>query len=308
MTQNIKQTRPKHFLDLDQIERTQVRNLVKRAQWFKEQGREVQPLLNQKILACIFDKNSTRTRISFAVAMKRLGGDVLTLSGDELQSKRGETLSDTARVLSCYVDAIMFRTHAHARLDEMAQNSKIPVINGLTDSSHPCQILADIQTVIEHFGRINGKKIAWIGDGNNVALSWMHASQHFDFELSLGCPDLLAPSANIIDQMRHQGGDINLYCDPDRAVKNADVVVTDTWVSMGDDLKSRHNLLKPYQVNETLMKKANKNAVFMHCLPAHRGEEVSAEVIDGARSLVWSEAENRLYAQMAILEWCMGKE
>ena len=239
--------------------------------------------------------------------MHELGGQVIVLEGDSCQLGRGESVADTARVLSRYVDAIMIRTDDAGKLFELAQNSSVPVINGLTDDSHPCQLMADVMTFEEHMGPITGRKVVWCGDGNNVAKSWIHAAVRFKFSLSLACPKQLMPDSRVLMWAKSEGGNIHVTDDVQQAVKGADCVVTDTWVSMGDDANgSRHNFLLPYRVDERLMAFAKPNALFMHCLPAHRGEEVVSEVIDGANSVVWDEAENRLHAQKGILAWCMG--
>jgi ornithine carbamoyltransferase len=262
-----------------------------------------------KVLAMIFDKPSTRTRVSFEVAMRQLGGETTVLTGQEMQLGRGETIGDTARVLSRYIDAIMIRTLDHEMLVELARHATVPVINGLTRRSHPCQIMADVMTFEEHRGAIRGRKVAWSGDANNVLASWMHAARQFQFELAVATPSELAPKKPLLDWIKSSGADIRIGDDPERAVKDADCVVTDTWVSMGDrDGERRHNLLKPYQVNGRLMKKAKPDAIFMHCLPAHRGDEVTDEVIDGPQSVVFDEAENRLHAQKGILVWCLNTD
>jgi ornithine carbamoyltransferase len=259
------------------------------------------------VLAMIFEKPSTRTRLSFEVAMKQLGGEVAVLSSSESQLSRGETVADTARVLSRYVDAIMIRTSDVATLDELAAHATVPVINGLTNASHPCQLMADVMTLEERKGRAAGKVVAWSGDGNNVAVSWVHAAVRFDFELRLACPKELSPPQRALDWARSAGGRVRVTNDPEEAVAGADCVVTDTWVSMGVEANlSRHNMLTPYRVDERLMAKAKPDAIFMHCLPAKRGAEVSAGVIDGPQSVVWDEAENRLHAQKGILTWCLA--
>jgi ornithine carbamoyltransferase len=253
----------------------------------------------------ILDKPSTRTRVSFDVAMRQLGGGTIVLTGQEMQLGRGETIADTARVLSRYVDAIMMRTLDHDTLTELACHATVPVINGLTRRSHPCQVLADVMTFEEHRGAIRGKTVAWTGDSNNVLASWMHAAERFDFHLRVATPPELAPKKWLLDWVKLSGAAIRVGSDPEEAVRGADCVVTDTWVSMGDkNGQRRHNLLKRYQVNATLMARAKADAVFMHCLPAHRGEEVTDEVIDGPQSIVFDEAENRLHAQKGILAWC----
>jgi ornithine carbamoyltransferase len=260
-----------------------------------------------RTLALIFEKPSTRTRVSFEVAMRQLGGDVIVLSAKEMQLGRGETVADTARVLSRYVDAIMLRTDRASKLHEMARYATVPVINGLTEASHPCQLMADVLTFEEHRGPIAGQVVAWCGDGNNVARSWIEAAVRFGFTLRLATPEELRPSEDILAWARAQGATIELTDDPERAVAGARCVITDTWVSMADDPnESRHNLLAPYKVSRALMAKAAPDAIFMHCLPAHRGEEVDAEVIDGPQSVVFDEAENRLHAQKGVLAWALG--
>lgn len=299
----------RHFLDLADIPGPELRGIVANSRAMKARrksaGKAEKPL-SGKTLAMIFDKPSTRTRVSFDVAMRQLGGDVIVLTGAEMQLGRGETLADTARVLSRYVDAIMIRILSHEDLLELAEHATVPVINGLTRLSHPCQVMADVMTFEEHRGPIRGRIVAWTGDANNVLASWMHAAERFEFELRIATPPELAPTKELLRWVRNSPASIRVGHDPDEAVANADCVVTDTWVSMGDkDGKKRHNLLKAYQVNANLMAKAKADAIFMHCLPAHRGEEVTDEVIDGARSVVFDEAENRLHAQKGILTWCL---
>jgi ornithine carbamoyltransferase len=301
---------PRHFLDLDQFDTATLRQVLDLGRGFKEQKEAVanQRPLAGKMLAMLFDKPSTRTRVSFEVGMKQLGGDVVILSQRDTQVGRGETIADTARVLSRYVDAIMMRTTSRANLLEMAEHATVPVINGLTDDSHPCQLMADVMTFEEHRGPIKGRVVAWSGDGNNMAASWIHAAVRFGFELRLACPKELRPPQALIDWARAHGGKVSLTDDPYAAVAGADCVVTDAWLSMGDELKgeaNRHNLLAPFRVDERLMGAAKPDAIFMHCLPAHRGEEVTGQVIDGPRSVVWDEAENRLHAQKGILSWCL---
>ncbi|MAK76854.1 MAG: ornithine carbamoyltransferase [Nisaea sp.] len=267
-------------------------------------GHEASPLAG-KTLAMIFEKPSTRTRVSFEVGMRQLGGEALVLQSSDLQWGRGETVADTARVLSRYVDAIMIRTFGHDTLAELAAHASVPVINGLTDRTHPCQLMADVMTFEEHRGNIAGKVVAWSGDGNNMATSWIHAAVKFDFTLRIACPAGLMPPAEVLDWARQAGGRVEVTVDPLAAVQGADCVTTDTWISMGDDDSDRHNLLAPYRVDEALLAKAKPGALFMHCLPAHRGEEVTDAVIDGPQSVVWDEAENRLHAQKAVLKWCL---
>lgn len=301
---------PRHFLDIDQFDADFLRGLLQRASSMKAAGRLAagQPqVAPDMVLALLFDKPSTRTRVSFDVAMRRLGGQTIVLNSGDMQLGRGETIGDTARVLSRYVDAIMLRTGPHSNLTELADNADIPVINGLTDKSHPCQVMADIQTFEEHRGSVSGRTIAWIGDGNNVANSWIHAAVRFGFELRIACPEEVAPGADILAWAEKEGGSVAVLHDPGAAASGADALVTDVWVSMGDDeAEKRKALLAPFQVNAALMAKAGADAVFMHCLPAHRGDEVTGEVIDGPQSIVFDEAENRLFAQKAILAWCLG--
>ena len=299
--------KPRHFLDLIDIAPNDLRAIIEDSRAMKQRRRgHADQGLSGKVLAMIFDKPSTRTRVSFDVAMRQLGGQTTVLTGQEMQLGRGETIADTARVLSRYVDAIMIRTLDHEIVVELARHATVPVINGLTRHSHPCQIMADVMTFEEHRGSIRGRKVAWTGDANNVLTSWMHAAHHFDFELAVATPAELAPKEPLLHWISSSGAPIRVGQDADRAVADADCVVTDTWVSMGDGGgERRHNLLKPYQVNAQLMKKAKPEAIFMHCLPAHRGDEVTDDVIDGPQSVVFDEAENRLHAQKGILVWCL---
>lgn len=291
-----------------------LRSIVDNAHAMKRAGKSVPPNLRPRdiesdVLVMIFEKPSTRTRVSFDVAMRQLGGNTIMLNHSDLQLGRGESIADTSRVLSRYADAIMIRANKHESLVELAENATVPVINGLTDKSHPCQVIADIMTFEEAHGAINGKAIAWVGDGNNVAVSWMHAAGAFDFSLRIACPGQLRPEKAVIDAARQAGADVVVTDDPAAAVRDADCVVTDTWVSMGQtDAGYRKQLLGPYAVDEGLMGRAASDAVFMHCLPAYRGHEVSASVLDGSQSVVWDEAENRLHAQKAILAWCLGEK
>ncbi|MEA2877203.1 MAG: ornithine carbamoyltransferase [Hyphomicrobiales bacterium] len=300
----------RHFLDLTEIPVAELRGMIESSRAMKERVRRDRagagkPLAG-KTLAMIFDKPSTRTRVSFDVAMRQLGGDVVMLTGQEMQLGRGETIADTARVLSRYVDAIMIRILNHEALVELARHATVPVINGLTRLSHPCQVMADVMTFEEHKGKINGRTVAWTGDANNVLSSWMHAAKSFDFRLKVAIPPQLKLDRTIAGWVKQSGAAIEVGHDPEEAVAAADCVVTDTWVSMGDkDGERRHNLLKPYQVNARLMAQAQPDAIFMHCLPAHRGDEVTDEVIDGPQSVVFDEAENRLHAQKGILAWCL---
>ncbi len=304
---------PRHFLDIDQFDAGTLRRILDMGHAMKKAGKRVPAKLKpagiaDAVLMLIFEKPSTRTRVSFDVAMRQLGGQTIALNHTDLQIGRGEPISDTARVVSRYVDIIMIRANKHETLTDLAENASVPVINGLTDRSHPCQIIADIMTFEEAKGPIKGRAVAWTGDGNNVAASWIQASARLGFRLTLACPPQLNPENRILDWARREGANITLTDDPVEAVTGADCVVTDTWVSMGqqDEAKRRNQLLGPYAVDERLMKKAAPEAIFMHCLPAYRGHEVSAAVIDGPQSVVWDEAENRLHAQKAILAWCLG--
>jgi ornithine carbamoyltransferase len=295
---------PRHFLDIDQFDSAELRGILDVGIAYKN-GRHDRPLAG-KTLAMIFEKPSTRTRVSFEVAMRQLGGDTIYLNTADSQLGRGETVADTARVLSRYVDAIMIRTNQPKKLEELARYATVPVVNGLTDTSHPCQIMADVMTLQEKKGSLAGRTVAWSGDGNNVATSWVHAAVRFGFTLRLACPAELAPSPALLDWARREGGHVSLTAEPAEAVAGADCVVTDTWVSMGDEAGgTRHNLLAPYRVDEALMARAKPDAVFMHCLPVKRGEEVTAGVVDGPQSVVWDEAENRLHVQKGILTWCL---
>jgi ornithine carbamoyltransferase len=303
---------PKHFLDLDRIERGELRRILDLGHAYKRtvsngaaSAPDDRPFAG-KTLAMVFEKPSTRTRVSFEVAMRQLGGDVVNLMGQDSQLGRGEPIADTARVLSRYVDIIMLRTTEKAKLDEMARFATVPVINGLTNLSHPCQIMADLMTLEERKGDVAGKVVAWSGDGNNVATSWIHAAVQFDFELRVATPDELRPAKKLVDWAEANSAKIHFTSDPEAAVDGAECVVTDTWVSMGVEASvNRHNMLAPYRVDERLMARAGEDAIFLHCLPAKRGEEVTAGVIDGPQSAVWDEAENRLHAQKAILAWCL---
>ena len=301
----------RHFLDLLTLPAGELRHVLNASAAMKAVRVKGEPPAERplagKTLAMVFDRPSTRTRVSFDKAMRELGGDAMMLTGAEMQLGRGETIADTARVLSRYVDAIMIRILDHEAMEELARHATVPVINGLTKRSHPCQVMADILTFEEHRGPIRGRKVAWSGDYNNVLSSWIDAAQRFEFSLDIACPPELQPPPSRIEAARALGADVRLGEDPFKAAAGAAAVVSDCWVSMGDeDEGRRHNLLAPYQVNARLMGAADREAIFMHCLPAHRGEEMTASVIDGPQSVVWDEAENRLHAQQGILLWCLG--
>jgi len=302
---------PRHFLSIDDFSYAELRGMLNQANALKARLKDGDrpQLLKDKVLAMIFERQSTRTRVSFDVGMRQLGGETIMLSGQEMQLSREETLSDTAKVLSRYVDAIMIRILSHADLLELAEAATVPVINGLTRRAHPCQIMADLMTFEEHRGPIKGAKVAWVGDSNNVLHSWVNAAELFECELTIAVPDEYSPEKDLMQDINRAGKYVKLIEDPREAVAGADLVITDTWVSMGDvDVAERRRVLKPYQVNTNLMALADKNALFMHDLPAHRGDEVTDEVIDGPQSVVWDEAENRLHAQKAILCWAFGVE
>jgi ornithine carbamoyltransferase len=301
----------RHFLDLKDFSGAELRRVLDASAALKLRRRKGEPPrqkpLAGKMLAMVFDRPSTRTRVSFDVAMRELGGETIMLTGQEMQLGRGETVADTARVLSRYVDAIMIRVLDHGMLLELAEHATVPVINALTKLSHPCQVMADLLTFEQHRGPITGRTVAWSGDSNNVLASWVHASARFGFKLNVATPPELHPRSELLTWAKTESASVTVTRDPFEAVDGADAVVTDCWVSMGDeDEGRRHNLLKPYQVNAKLMAAAGKNAIFMHCLPAHRGEEVTDDVIDGPHSVVFDEAENRLHAQKGILAWCLG--
>ncbi|MDX1785880.1 ornithine carbamoyltransferase [Roseovarius sp. ZX-A-9] len=305
-----------HFLDIHKTDPAALRGIIDNAAAMKaaRKGRprgmadDEQPLSGHMV-ALIFEKPSTRTRVSFDVGVRQMGGQTMLLTGSEMQLGHGETIADTARVLSRYVDLIMIRTFDESVLIEMAEYADVPVINGLTDRTHPCQIMADILTYEEHRGPIKGKKVVWSGDGNNVCASFLHAAAQFGFDLTFTGPAQLDPEAEFIGMARRAGSKIEIERDPRKAVEGADLVVTDTWVSMHDTQSAkerRHNMLRPYQVNDALMALAKPDALFMHCLPAHREEEATSAVMDGPHSVVFDEAENRLHAQKAVVRWCLG--
>jgi ornithine carbamoyltransferase len=299
----------RHFLDIAAVSATDLRSIIDSAAVRKtaqKSGTADKPLAG-KALAMIFEKPSTRTRVSFDVGMRQLGGETIMLTGAEMQLGRDETIADTARVLSRYVDIIMIRTKEHDRMLELADAATVPVINALTDDTHPCQIMADVMTFEEHRGTIEGRKVAWSGDGNNVLHSLIEAAPQFGFELSAAVPEGNEPAGRYVDWAKSKGARLNISHDPEGCVDGADLVVTDTWVSMGQEEKARgHNVYMPFQVNERLMGHAKDDALFMHCLPAHRGEEVTDGVIDGPQSVVFDEAENRMHVQKAIIAWCLG--
>ncbi len=297
-----------HFLDIDKIESSELRKIIQLARDLKaklKSGEAYRPLPGKQ-LAMIFEKPSTRTRASFEVGINQLGGNAIILNAENSQLGRGETISDTSKVLARYVDLMMIRCFSHDTLLDLAKYSDSPVINGLTDYSHPCQVMADIMTIEEHQGNISGKKIAWIGDGNNMVNSWIHASAKFDFSLSIATPEMYKPEQKLIDWANTNGGKVSWSSNPMDAAKDAYAINTDTWVSMGaKDAEERMRILQGFDVNSKLMSAAHKNAIFLHCLPAHRGEEVTTEVIDGPQSVIFDEAENRLHAQKAIMIWCL---
>lgn len=304
----------RHFLDLWPMERSDLRAILDEAHLMKKaragwpKGRvDADAPLKGHTLAMIFEKSSTRTRFSFDMAMRQLGGSAITATASDMQLGRGESIDDTARVLSRYVDAVMVRANDHADIETFAEWSTVPVINGLSDRSHPCQIMADLMTLEEHGLDLKGARLAWVGDGNNVCASFIHAAAKFGFSLAIGTPARFAPDEDDLEIAAESQARIELYDNAEDAVAGADVVIADTFVSMGDvDADTRLEILEPFAVTEDLMALADPGAKFLHCLPAHRGEEVDAEVIDGPQSLVYDEAENRLHAQKAILRWCLN--
>ncbi|MGB0908595.1 MAG: ornithine carbamoyltransferase [Maricaulaceae bacterium] len=302
----------RNFLSLADIDASELRAILDeaharkraRADWPKGKTDSDAPL-GGRTLALIFEKSSTRTRFSFDMAMRQLGGSSITATSNDMQLGRGETIEDTAKVLSRFVDGLMLRANSHETLTALAHNATIPVINGLTDYNHPCQIMADLQTLEERGGDLSDMTLSWVGDGNNVAVSFINAAPKFGYKLRLSCPEGYAVSGQIVEAARNAGGDIITETDPLKACEGSDVVIADTWVSMGDtDADQRMSDLADYQVNDALMNAAAKSGTFLHCLPAHRGEEVSTSVIDGPQSAVFDEAENRLHAQKAIIKWC----
>lgn len=305
----------RHFIDLWKLEGADLRAILDDARarkaarlgWPKGQPDADRPA-EHRTLAMIFEKHSTRTRFSFDAAMRQLGGHVIISNAADMQLGRGEPIEDTAKVLSRMVDAIMVRANVHEDLERLALNATVPVINGLSDKGHPCQIIADLLTIEEHRGSVAGKTLAWVGDGNNVCASFIHAAPKLGFKLRIASPAIYHPDLVDLARAAEQQGLVETTEDPREAVTGADAVITDTWVSMGDtDHDERMDALEPYQVDEELMSLADPRAIFLHCLPAHRGEEVTDEVIDGPQSVVLDEAENRIHAQKSILAWCFGK-
>jgi ornithine carbamoyltransferase len=299
----------RHFLDICDLSTDQLGALLDHAAEMKQAqkaGRAQPQPLAGKSVAMIFEKQSTRTRLSFEVGISQLGGQPIMLSASDMQIGRGETMQDTARVMSRYVDAITIRCFQHETLTSLAEHASVPVINALTERSHPCQILADLQTMIERHGALDGQIVTWVGDGNNVTTSWIEASARFGFQLRIACPQAYTPPAELLAWARGEGADIVLYDNAEEAVTDSQTVVTDVWISMGDDEGSRATDFQPFQVTGDLMKRAAGDAIFMHCLPAWRGMEVTADVIDGPQSAVFDEAENRLHAQKAVLSWCVA--
>ena len=307
-------TAPKHFLDIADFDAATLNVILARARAMKDARRglprgfrETGEPLKGRMLALIFERPSTRTRVSFEVGMRQLGGETLVLTSSDMQLGRGETIADTARVLSRYVDAIMIRAARHSNLTELAAAATVPVINGLTNLTHPCQVMADVMTLEEHVAPLRTLTVSWVGDGNNVAASWIQAVGRLGGRLRIGAPKELHPAPEVMAWARAQGADVQVMQSPQEAVTGADCVITDAWVSMHDtDAATRHNLLRPYQVNRKLMELAAPGAKFMHCLPAHRGEEVTDEVMDAPQSLILDEAENRLHVQKSILLHCLG--
>ena len=293
----------RHFLNLDELSKKDIHEIVYHSHKLKKNYGKVS-LKKKKILAMIFEKPSTRTRVSFEVGMKKINGEVVILDQNDTQLARGESLSDTIKVLSRYVDIIMYRGSDEKKLYEISKSSNVPIINGLTNNSHPCQIIADLMTLEENFKNINKINICWLGDGNNVCNSWIHASRHYDFNLNISCPKGFFPKKKILDKVKKNK--VQLFNNPEEAVQGADVLITDTWESMG--MKKKDNTLKhfkKFQINSNLLKQTKKKTFILHCLPAHRGNEITNEVIDGKHSLVWNEAQNRLYAHQSILFWCL---
>ena len=294
----------KHFLNIDEISSKEILKIIKTSHKLKKNYGKIY-LKKKKILGMIFEKPSTRTRVSFEVGIKQMGGDVVVLDQNDSQLGRGESLNDTVKVLSRYVDVIMYRGKEEKNLYEISKVSSVPIINGLTDKSHPCQILADIMTLEEKFPNVNKLNLCWVGDGNNVCNSWINLTKHYNFNLAISCPEGCFPDQRILKQFSNDN--LKVFSNPNEAVEGADVVITDTWVSMGMDQNlNRLKKFKKFQLNSKLVNKTKKKSFILHCLPAHRGEEITNEIIDGKNSLVWDEAENRLYTHQSILLWCLG--
>lgn len=294
----------KHFLNIDEISSKEIFKIIKTSHKLKKNYGKIY-LKKKKILGMIFEKPSTRTRVSFEVGIKQMGGDVVVLDQNDSQLGRGESLNDTVKVLSSYVDVIMYRGKEEKNLYEISKVSSVPIINGLTDKSHPCQILADVMTLEEKFPNVNKLNLCWVGDGNNVCNSWIHLTKHYNFNLAISCPEGCFPDQRILKQFSNDN--LKVFSNPNEAVEGADVVITDTWVSMGMDQNlNRLKKFKKFQLNSKLVNKTKKKSFILHCLPAHRGEEITNEIIDGKNSLVWDEAENRLYTHQSILLWCLG--
>ena len=301
------------FTDIKDLSKSDIEAILFRTKQEKkviaEKGNlDIEKILLGKTVALIFEKPSTRTRVSFEVGISQLGGYSSVLQASDIQLSRGESISDTARVLSRYVDLIIVRCFEHQMMIDLAKNSSVPVINGLTDQSHPCQVMADILTIEENKGSLSNQNILWIGDGNNVSRSWVEASSIFDLQITLCTPKELSLPIKFIENSIAKGANITIDYKPENAINNKDVIITDTWSSMGDNSINKENSLKPYQVNRELIKKARKDAVFMHCLPAHRGKEVTNEVIDSNQSIVFAGAENRLHVQRSIIWWCLKND
>ena len=293
----------RHFLNLHELSQSDMHEIVSESHRLKKNYGKF-TLKKKKILAMIFEKPSTRTRVSFEVGMKTINGDVVILDQNDTQLARGESLNDTIKVLSRYVDIIMYRGSDEKKLYEISKSSNVPIINGLTNQSHPCQIIADLMTLEENFKDINKISLCWLGDGNNVCNSWIHACKHYDFNLNISCPKGFFPKKQVLDKVKKNT--VKLYENPEEAILGADVLITDTWESMGmnkqvDTLKK----FKKFQINSSLLNKTQKKSLILHCLPAHRGNEITDEIIDGKNSLVWNEAQNRLYAHQSILFWCL---
>ena len=303
----------RHFIDLDEFSRIDFRELLDSCHQRKNSKNrnskaelDIDPCAKDKILAMIFEKPSTRTRFSFETAMYQLGGKSIVASSSDMQLNRGETISDTAKVLSRYVDIVMLRTNEHSSIIDFSKSSSVPVINGLSDISHPCQVVADLMTFEEILGPIKGKIVSWYGPGNNMTHSWIHAAALLDFELRICAPDNFLPNPDIVKKAVDQGAVLKEMNDPNEAARNSNCIVTDTWFSMGDsEDQSKRDILDNYKVTQEIISLADKDVIFLHCLPAHRDEEVEASVIDGPHSYVWDEAENRLHAQKGIIEWCL---